>query len=98
MDALFFATNTLTLKGLKSLNKMQYRVPDDVAIVCFDESEAFDFFYSPLTYIEQPLLEMGKKAVQILIKNITDKKSLNTQISIPSKLIVRQSSATVKKD
>ncbi|WP_448634394.1 substrate-binding domain-containing protein [Pedobacter panaciterrae] len=98
MDALFFATNTLTLKGLKSLNKMQYRVPDDVAIVCFDESEAFDFFYSPLTYIEQPLLEMGKKAVQILIKNIADKKSLNTQISIPSKLIVRQSSATVKKD
>jgi LacI family transcriptional regulator len=41
---------------------------------------------------------MGKKAVQILIKNIADKKSLNTQISIPSKLIVRQSSATVKKD
>jgi LacI family transcriptional regulator len=97
MDALFFATNTLTLKGLKSLNKMQYKVPDDVAVVCFDESEAFDFFYSPLTYIEQPLLEMGRKAVQILIKNIADKKSVNTQLSIESKLIVRQSSAAVVK-
>lgn len=99
IDALFFATNTLTLKGLKSLNKLNYKVPDDVAIVCFDESEAFDFFYSPLTYIEQPLLEMGKKAVQILLKNISDKKSANMQVSIASKLIIRQSSAaTVKKN
>lgn len=91
MDALFFATNTLTLKGLKALNNLNCKVPDDIAVVCFDESEAFDFFYSPLTYIEQPLLEMGKKAVQILIKNITDKKSANTQLSIPSKLVVRKS-------
>jgi LacI family transcriptional regulator len=91
MDALFFATNTLTLKGLKALNSLNCKVPDDIAVVCFDESEAFDFFYSPLTYIEQPLLEMGKKAVQILIKNISDKKSSNTQLSIPSRLVVRQS-------
>jgi len=91
MEAVFFATNTLTLKGLKALNNMNCKVPDDIAIVCFDESEAFDFFYSPLTYIEQPLLEMGRKAVQILIKNISDKKSAHTQLSIPSKLIVRQS-------
>src|SRR5690606_19048481 len=41
MDALFFATNTLTLKGLKALNNLNCKVPDDIAVVCFDESEAF---------------------------------------------------------
>lgn len=92
VDAIFFATNTLALNGLKFLNKHNYKIPDDLAVVCFDEGEAFDFFYSPLTFVDQPLLEVGKEAVRILVDQINNKNISKRQISISSKLVIRKSS------
>jgi LacI family transcriptional regulator len=92
VDAIFFATNTLALNGLKFLNEQNYMIPDDLAVVCFDEGEAFDFFYSPLTFVDQPLVEIGKEAVRILVDEINSKHTSKRQISISSKLVIRKSS------
>lgn len=92
VDAIFFATNTLALNGLKYLNKHNYRIPEDLAVVCFDEGEAFDFFYSPLTFVNQPLVEVGKEAVRILVNQINNKDASKRQIFISSQLVVRKSS------
>ncbi len=92
IDAIFFATNTLSINGLKFLNKSNLKVPDDIAVVCFDESETFDFFYSPLTFINQPVVEVGKEAVRALIEQMTSKHSIKRQISIGSEIIIRRSS------
>jgi LacI family transcriptional regulator len=67
-------------------------IPDDLAVVCFDEGEAFDFFYSPLTFVDQPLVEIGKEAVRILVDEINSKHTSKRQISISSKLVIRKSS------
>ena len=69
-----------------------FQIPDDLAVVCFDEGEAFDFFYSPLTFIKQPLVEVGKKAVRILIDQIDNKNMSKSQISVNSTLVIRKSS------
>lgn len=92
IDAIFFATNTLSINGLKFLNKSNLKVPDDIAVVCFDESDTFDFFYSPLTFINQPVIEVGKEAVRALIEQMTSKHSIKRQISIGSEIIIRRSS------
>lgn len=92
VDAVFFATNTLALSGLKVLDSKRYRIPDDLAVVCFDEGDAFDFFYSPLTFIDQPLKEVAREAVQILINQISSASSEKKQVEISSKLIIRKSS------
>ena len=92
VDAIFFATNTLSIHGLKYLNKAMLKVPGDVAVVCFDESDAFDFFYSPITFVNQPVLEVGREAVRILIEEINNKAVSKRQIVISSELIIRQSS------
>lgn len=89
-EAILFATNSLTLSGLYSINKNNLRVPDDVGIVGFDGNEAFDFFYSPLTYIEQPIREIGIEAVRILIDQIQGATKI-AHITLPSTLIKRQS-------
>jgi LacI family transcriptional regulator len=91
-DAIFFATNTLALKGLKFLNKKNYRIPEDLAVVCFDEGEAFDFFYSPLTFVNQPLIDVGKEAVRILIDQINNNNNSRRQIIISSELVIQKSS------
>jgi LacI family transcriptional regulator len=92
IDSLFFATNTLALNGLKFLFKHNYRIPDDLAVVCFDEGDAFDFFYSPLTFVDQPLVEVGKEAVRILVDEMKNNKNSKRQIAISSKLVVGKSS------
>lgn len=91
IEALFFATNTLAIAGLKHLEQLNLKVPDDLRIVSFDEGEAFDFFYCPLTHVRQPLAEMGKKAVEILIEQITEPENTKQKISLNAELVLRQS-------
>lgn len=91
VEALFFATNTLAISGLKYLEKLGIKIPSDLRIVSFDEGEAFDFFYCPLTHIRQPLMEMGRKAVEILIAQIAQPDNPHQKISLKAGLVVRQS-------
>ncbi|HEX9512644.1 MAG TPA: substrate-binding domain-containing protein [Puia sp.] len=93
-DALFFISNTLSIYGIKYINKLDIRVPDTLAIVSFDETEASDIFYAPLTYIRQPLKEMGQLATQILIENI-GKKNIR-QMNLDGELLIRKSSIRTK--
>ena len=69
-DALLFATNALSISGLYFIKNKGIRVPSQMAIIGFDGNEAFDFFYSPLTYIEQPIDVMGTESVRILMDQI----------------------------
>jgi len=89
-EALFFATNSLTISGLYCINKNNLRVPEDIAVVGFDGNEAFDFFYAPLTYIKQPISEIGKEAVRVLIDQIQGSSKI-AHITLPHTLIKRQS-------
>ena len=90
-DALFFATNSLALEGLKYLTELGIRIPDELAVVSFDEGEAFDLFYSPVTFVRQPILDMGKASVRLLLEQITDGKKDIEHIQIDTELVIRKS-------
>ena len=90
-DSLIFTANMLSTHGLKYIVTLPIKVPDDLAIATFDQSEAADLFYAPLTHIKQPLEEMGKLAVQTLMAAIEDKKEL-VQMQLPGELVIRKSS------
>ncbi len=91
IDAIFFATNTLAIEGLKIIYKSGVRVPEDLAIIAFDESDAFDFFYSPLSYVSQPLAEMGKEAVKLTIGKIRNNDKKYSTIIVKENLVLRKS-------
>lgn len=85
-DAAFFATDTLTINGLKYLNKKKVSVPGKISVLSFDESDAFDLFYTPITFSRQPLTEMGSLAVNNLIALMDGSERLE-QISLEAELI-----------
>jgi LacI family transcriptional regulator len=85
-EAVFFATDTLTINGLKHLNKIKISVPDQISVLSFDESDAFDLFYTPITFSRQPLVEMGSLAVNNLIALMDGSEQLK-QISLEAALI-----------
>ncbi|SFP81834.1 LacI family DNA-binding transcriptional regulator [Parafilimonas terrae] len=91
VDALFFATNSLAVAGLKEINKLGIKVPDDLAIISFDESDAFDFFYSPVTYVSQSLVDIGKEAVKLILNRLHNKSKKNADVIVEARLIVRES-------
>jgi LacI family transcriptional regulator len=91
IDALLFATGILTIAGLYCIKKLTLRVPQELAVIGFDRNEAYDFFYSPLTYIEQPIAEIGKEAVKLLIDQISGSDKV-AHIKIRHNLIIRESS------
>lgn len=91
VDALFFATNSLAIEGLKYINELGIRIPDALAVITFDEGEALDLFYAPVTFIRQPILEMGQTAIRLLMEQMADIDIAAEQISIDTELVVRKS-------
>jgi LacI family transcriptional regulator len=85
-DSILFASNTLSSYGLKYINKLPVKVPDDIAIASFDESDAVQLFYSPVTYIKQPLIQMGQLATQLLLECIGDIRKIR-QVNLDAELI-----------
>ena len=91
-DAIFFGTNRLATTALKYINNLRLKVPEDIALIGFDETEAFDFFRSPLTYIKQPLQSMGEIAVNMLLSDIKTKTHAE-KVVMNGELVIRESSA-----
>lgn len=94
VDAILFASNALALHGLKQLNALSVRVPDDVAVLSFDEAEAYDLFYTPISCIRQPLLDMGQMATKLLIE-IIQKNNRITQVNLEAELLIRPSTRPI---
>jgi LacI family transcriptional regulator len=72
IDALILGSNTIATGGLRYINKLSVKVPGELAILSFDQAEMLDVFYSPVTYIEQPLEEIGKLSIETILKQIED--------------------------
>lgn len=70
IDGIFFATNSLSMAGIRQLLKLKVKLSDEVHVACFDKSDAFDFFDVAIPYVHQPIPEMGRKAVDLLINQI----------------------------
>ena len=86
IDGIFFATNTLSMTGIKQLMDLNINIPNDIKVVCFDKSDVFDFIDVPIPYIQQPISEMGKNAVELLVEMI-NQKTLTKSVILKANLI-----------
>ncbi|NOY36891.1 MAG: LacI family transcriptional regulator [Chlorobi bacterium] len=93
VEAVFFLNNSLALAGLEVINRMNLRIPQDVAIVSFDDIDVFRLFHPPVTAVAQPYREMAKEAVRILVKEIQSphKRNEKSQMVFAAKLEIRRS-------
>ena len=93
IDAIFFTTSKVGVMGIESLNKLGLIIPDDVAVVSFDDPDSYKICYSPVTAVAQPLADIGKMAVKVLLSNIRNPgSSIKSQkITLKADFIVRKS-------
>ena len=70
VDGIFFATNTISIIGLKMLIGLKLEISKDIKVVCFDKSDIFELSNISIPFIQQPIPEMGKRVVDLLLKQI----------------------------
>jgi LacI family transcriptional regulator len=96
--ALFATNNFIGIGVLKALQELGLRVPDDIAVVSFDDLPPALVIFPFLTVAAQPAYEMGKKAVEVLLNKLGSGPSEPCQdVVFPVEIVVRQSSGRLRK-
>jgi beta-galactosidase len=89
LDAIFAANDLMAMGALHALRAAGRRVPDDVAIVGFDDVAAAAYTAPPLTTVRRPLAEQARAAVRLLLTCLDGKPA--ESLTLPAELIVRES-------
>jgi len=89
--AVFAANDTMAMTTSRVAATLGLRVPDDLSVVGFDNVPESALNEPPLTTVEQPIQRMGYEAVCMLIALIAGQPIENPHVTLPTKLIVRQS-------
>lgn len=91
LDAVFAASDLMAVGALAELRRRGRRVPEDVAVVGFEDSVLARHTNPPLTTVRQPVEELGRTMVRILT-DITRNGAPRRQVTLPTELVVRESS------
>ncbi|WP_049559242.1 LacI family DNA-binding transcriptional regulator [Nonomuraea sp. SBT364] len=89
LDAVFVANDLMAVGALQSLRLAGRRVPDDVAVVGFDDIEAAKYTEPPLTTIRHPVPEQTAAMVRLLLGLFEDGPA--EPVILPTELVVRES-------
>jgi DNA-binding LacI/PurR family transcriptional regulator len=89
-EALATSDDDFALAVLKALQAQGVRVPEQVAIVGFDDVAECWAVTPPLTTVRPPFYEMGYKAVEMLLALLAGEQ-VSEQVTLPCKLVIRQS-------
>lgn len=91
--AMFAFNDPLAIGAMQAARARGLRVPEDVSIVGFDDTTEAQFVTPGLTTVRQPLAEMGRMAVSLLLGLLEDQAHEPVQAELATKLVVRGSTA-----
>ena len=94
--AIFASNDDMAFGVIDAIKDAGLRVGSDISVVGFDDSPAASEVYPKLTTVRQPLAEMGKTAVELLVGMIEGKTTVSTRRELPTELVVRDSTGRVR--
>ena len=89
--ALFVTNDLMALGALQAIHELRLRIPQDVAIVSFDDMPWATSLDPALTTVAQPTRELGRTAAQLLLDRAADPERAVRQVVLQPELIVRAS-------
>jgi LacI family transcriptional regulator len=93
--AVFCTNNLLSVGALRGARRAGVRVPDDLALVGFDDEVSFDLLDPPLTVAAQPIEEIGRTATELLYRRIAAPSRRPRAVVLPVELRIRASCGCV---
>jgi DNA-binding LacI/PurR family transcriptional regulator/nitrogen-specific signal transduction histidine kinase len=89
-EAVVAANDLMALQALFSLQARGVRIPQDTALTGFDDINTVATAIPPLTTVRQPLEEIGRRAVDMLLALLAGE-SVAERVTLPAELVIRQS-------
>jgi LacI family transcriptional regulator len=89
--AVFVASDEMALETINVALAKGVRVPEEFSVVGFDDNPIAAQARIPLTTVRQPLDEMGRMGMEVLIQQLRGKKKSPTKLLLPTTLVERQS-------
>ena len=90
VDAVFAASDLMAAGALRALRAAGRRVPEDVAVVGFEDSAVARYAQPPLTTVRQPIEEMGRQATRLLLARVAGEPT-GMHLILDVELVVRAS-------
>jgi DNA-binding LacI/PurR family transcriptional regulator len=91
LDAVFAASDVMASGAVLELRAAGRRVPEDVALIGFDDSIVAPHTDPPLTSVRQPIEEMGRTMAGLLLEEIAQPGAAPRAVVLPTELVVRES-------
>ncbi|SFS90106.1 LacI family DNA-binding transcriptional regulator [Saccharopolyspora flava] len=89
--AIIAANNAMTIGAMRAVRDLSLRVPEDVALVAFDDFPWADLFTPRLTAIAQPSREVGAEALRLLLDKLDDPGRDPVEVRLESRFVHRDS-------
>ncbi len=89
--AVFCASDMMAMGALLALRRAGVAVPEEVALVGFDDLPVVRYIDPPLTTVHQPIYEKGECAANLLIDRIEEKDTSGERVTLKPELVVRES-------
>jgi LacI family transcriptional regulator len=89
--AIFAANDLSAIQTMHVARSLGLSIPGDVSVIGFDNIPESALTAPPLTTIDQSIQEMGRRAVELLIDLIEGNAEPPGQVTLPTRLVVRQS-------
>ena len=94
--AIFCYNDMSAIGALSGIRAHGRRVPDDISLVGFDDLFIASYTDPPLTTVRQPKKPMGRMAMEILLKLLSDA-HYGTSVKMKGELVIRESTAPPRK-
>ncbi len=89
--AVLASNDESALGAIRALQEAGYRVPDDMAIIGFDDRPESALQQPALTSVHIPLFKMGYQALELLLNHINGQEPLPALVKVPTRLVIRES-------
>ena len=90
-QAVFIGNDAMAVGAYQALYQAGLKIPEDMAIVGYDDIELARYMTPPLTTIHQPKDELGELAIDVLIHRMADPQQKQQRVQLTPELVVRGS-------
>jgi LacI family transcriptional regulator len=90
VDSVFAASDLIAVGALQAIQEAGLRVPDDIAVIGFDDMPLATQSKPALTTIRQPIAEKAARATNVLLDLIEGRQEAPVQVLLPTQLIIRE--------
>jgi LacI family transcriptional regulator len=89
--ALLFTTNRIGITGLHMLNELKVRIPQDIAVISYDDNDFYPLMTPSISVVSQPVDQIGRKAVELILDRIKQPEREYQNHIVSAEVIKRES-------